>query len=100
MAQQQSRKIWRRPSKLERLEARITREQKRIIERAAGLRGTSVTDFVVGSAQQAATNTIREFELMSLHGEARDVFINALINPPAPKATARRAAKRYLRRIG
>ena len=100
MVQQQSRKVWRRPSKLERLEARITREQKRIIERAAGLRGTSVTDFVVVSAQQAATNTIKEYEMMSLQGEARDVFVNALLNPPAPTAAARRAAKRYLRRIG
>ncbi len=99
MAQQQSRKVWRRPTKLERLEARITREQKRIIERAAGLRGTSVTDFVVVSAQQAATNTIREYELMSLHGEAREVFVKALLNPPTPKATARRAAKRYLKHI-
>jgi uncharacterized protein (DUF1778 family) len=99
MTQQQSHKVWRRPSKLERLEARITREQKRIIERAAGLRGTSVTDFVVVSAQQAATNTIKEYEMMSLHGEARDVFVNALLNPPAPKVAARRAAKRYLRRI-
>jgi uncharacterized protein (DUF1778 family) len=97
--QQQSRKVWRRQSKLERLEARITREQKRIIERAAGLRGTSLTDFVVVSAQQAATNTIKEYEMMSLHGEARDVFVNALLNPPAPNVVAKRAAKRYLRRI-
>ncbi len=99
MTQRQSQRVLRRPSKLERLEARITREQKRIIERAAGLRGTSVTDFVVVSAQQAATNTIKEFEMMSIHGEARDLFVNALLNPPTPKATARRAAKRYLRRI-
>jgi len=97
--QQQSRKVWRRQSKLERLEARITREQKRIIERAAGLRGTSLTDFVVVSAQQAATNTIKEYEMMSLHGEARDAFVNALLNPPAPNAAAKRAAKRYLRHI-
>jgi len=99
MMQQQSRKVWRHQSKLERLEARITREQKRLIERAAGLRGTSLTDFVVVSAQQAATNTIKEYEMMSLHGEARDVFINTLLNPPAPNAAAKRAAKRYLRRI-
>ena len=44
--------------KQERLEARVTRQQKRLIERAAYLRGTSVTDFVVASAQQAATATI------------------------------------------
>ena len=99
MAQQESHKVWERPSKLERLEARITREQKRIIERAAGLRGTSVTDFVVFSAQQAATDTIKDYEMMSLHGEAHEVFVNALLNPPAPNATAKRAARQYRRRI-
>ncbi len=99
MQQQSRNKVWRRPSKLERLEARITREQKRIIERAAGLRGTSLTDFVVISAQQAAANTIKEYEMMSLHGEARDAFVNTLLNPPAPNAAARKAAKRYLRHI-
>ena len=50
--------------KQERLEARVTRQQKRLIERAAYLRGTSVTDFVVASAQQAATATIRDSEML------------------------------------
>ena len=97
MAQQQARKG---PSKLERLEARITREQKLIIARAAELRGTSVTEFVVVSAQQAASNTIKDYEMMSLHGEAREAFVNALLNPPAPNAAANRAAERYKQGFG
>lgn len=99
MAWQQVRKARKRPPKLERLEARITREQKRIIERAAGLRGTSVTDFVVVSAQQAAADTIKDHEMMPLRGEAREKFVNALLNPPAPNAAANRALGRYRRRI-
>lgn len=99
MSRQQARNARKRPSKLERLEARITREQKRIIERAARLRGTSVTDFVVVSAQQAATNTIKDHEMMSLRGAAREAFVNALLNPPAPNTAANRAAGRYRRRI-
>ena len=43
----------------ERLEVRTTSAQKRLIERAAGLRGTSVTDFVVSNIQAAAAETIR-----------------------------------------
>lgn len=99
MAQQQTRKARKGASKLERLEARVTRDQKRIIERAARLRGTSVTDFVVVSAQQAATDTIKDLEMMSLHGEAREAFINALRNPPVPNAAANKAAERYRQRI-
>ena len=86
--------------KQERLEARVTRQQKRLIERAAYLRGTSVTDFVVASAQQAATATIRDSETLSLRDEAREAFVNALLNPPAPNPAARAAARRYKDRRG
>lgn len=86
------------PAKQKRLEARITRDQKRLIERAAYLRGTSVTDFVLSSAQQAATATIKDFEMLSLRDEARQVFVNALLNPPLPNAAAQAAARRYKQR--
>ncbi len=86
--------------KQERLEARVTRQQKRLIERAAYLRGTSVTDFVVASAQQAATVTIRDSETLGLRDEAREAFVNALLNPPAPNPVARAAARRYKDRRG
>jgi uncharacterized protein (DUF1778 family) len=95
MVQQQTQRARKGPAKLERLEARITREQKRIIERAAGLRGTTVTEFVVVSAQQAAANAIKDFEMMSLHGEAREAFVQALLNPPTPNAPSKKAAERY-----
>jgi len=45
-----------RSRKQQRLEARFTPNQKRLIERAAALRGTTVTEFVVASAQQAAAD--------------------------------------------
>jgi len=85
----------RRSRKEERLEARLTPEQKNLIARAAALRGSSVTEFVVASAQQAASETIKDFELLTLHDSARDVFVRAILNPPAPNAAARSAARRY-----
>ena len=100
MSQQQTRRARKGPAKLERLEARVTREQKRIIERAAGLRGTSVTEFVVVSAQQAAANAIKDYEMMSLHGEACEAFVKAILNPLAPNVAAKKAARRYQQRSG
>lgn len=91
MAQAQVRRL----RKEERLEARVTPAQKQLIERAAALRGTSVTEFVVVSAQEAATSAIKDFEVLSLRNEAREVFINAILNPPAPNEAARIAAERY-----
>jgi uncharacterized protein (DUF1778 family) len=85
----------RRSRKEERLEARVTPAQKNLIARAAALRGSSVTEFVVASAQQAASETIKNFELLTLHDSARDAFVQALLNPPAPNAAARSAVRRY-----
>jgi uncharacterized protein (DUF1778 family) len=84
-----------RARKEERLQARVTPAQKDLIERAAEIRGTSVTDFIVASAQEAATSTIEKFEVLHLRDEAREVFINAILNPPAPNDAARAAAERY-----
>jgi uncharacterized protein (DUF1778 family) len=86
--------------KRERLEARITLDQKRLIAHAANLRGTSVTDFVVLSAQQAAKETINDFEVLRLRDDAREVFVNAILNPPAPNKAARMAAARYKEHMG
>jgi uncharacterized protein (DUF1778 family) len=82
--------------KMERLEARIAPQQKKLLERAANLRGTSLTNFVLASAQQAATATISEFETLTLHGEASRQFADLVLNPPKPNH-ALRAAKRHLK---
>lgn len=92
--------IEQRSRKKERLEARVTPAQKRLIERAAALRGTSVTEFVMASAQEAATTTIKDFEVLHLRDQAREVFINAVLNPPAPNDAARAAAERYRKHMG
>jgi uncharacterized protein (DUF1778 family) len=78
-----------------RTSARLTAEQKQLIERAAALRGTSVTEFVVVRAQAAARSAIKEFEVLRLRDEAREVFLNAALNPPTPNEAARSTAERY-----
>ena len=89
-----------RARKEQRLEARITPDQKRLIERAAELRGTTVTEFVVASAQQAAADTIKDFEVLTLRDQARKIFVNAILNPPPPNEAARAAARRYKAQMG
>lgn len=79
----------------ERLEVRITSAQKRLIERAAELRGTSVTDFVVSNIQVAAVETVKEFESLFLRDEAREIFVKALLNPPEPNEALKAATARH-----
>jgi uncharacterized protein (DUF1778 family) len=84
-----------REQRKERLEARLTTEQKRHIEQAAQIRGTSVSDFVILSADEAAIRTIREQEVLILNERARHVFAEALLNPPTPGRKLLAAARRY-----
>jgi uncharacterized protein (DUF1778 family) len=81
--------------KPERLEARVTREQKQLIERAAELEGRSITDFVVASAQSAARQVIQDHEILKLTARDREVFVQALLNPPKPTDKLRHAVRRY-----
>jgi uncharacterized protein (DUF1778 family) len=84
----------------ERLEARLTSEEKRLIETAATLRGMSVTDWLRTSVRDAATRIIREHESLTLAEKSRRVFVDALLNPPEPNEKAVAAAKRFRREVG
>lgn len=88
------------PKRAERLDARVTREEKELIEAAASLRGTSSSDFVRMALKEAALHTIREHESLTLAQSSRKVFVEALLTPPKPNARAIAAVKRFRREIG
>ena len=78
-----------------RLEARVTIEQKRLMERAAFLRGQNLTEFMVAVLSETAIQTIKERELLELTARDRQVFANALLNPPIPSDRAISDAQWY-----
>jgi uncharacterized protein (DUF1778 family) len=84
----------------ERLEARISREQKRLFQRAAELQGRTLTDFVVSSAHEAAVRTIGEMQIIRLSAEDSKAFADAVLNPREPIDTLRAAVRRYREIIG
>lgn len=86
--------------KAERIEARLNPEQKRRIEYAAHLRGTSISDFMVSSADDAAVRAIEQQEVWTLTDRDREVFVKALLHPPAPSPRMRAAMRRYRSRVG
>lgn len=85
--------------KLERIDARMTRDEKRTIETAARLKGTTVTEFVLSSAKEAAARAIRENEVLVLGEQDRKVFVEALLNPPKPTQYALEAVKNWRKRV-
>ena len=81
----------------ERLDARLTREEKELVETAATLRGTSSSDFVRMAIKEAALSIIRDYEQLTLAEKSRKIFVEMLLNPPAPNEKARAAARRFKR---
>jgi uncharacterized protein (DUF1778 family) len=78
-----------------RIEARVLPEQKSLFERAAALRGVSLKAFMVGAMHEAAVQTLEQHESINLTIEERKIFIDALLNPPAPNEALRSATRRY-----
>lgn len=87
------------PIAMERLEARVSRQQKKLFQRAAELRGVTLTDFLIGALQEAATKTIEDHNTIRLSVEEQKVFVEALMNPPAANQDLRRAAERYRKTV-
>lgn len=88
-----------RGAKSERLEARVTSQQKELLQRAAELQGLSLTDFLVMSAQNAAEATIREHSIIALTARDSRAFAEALLNPGQPNDRLRDAFARHNRQV-
>ncbi len=86
-------------TKTARLETRVTAEQKALFQRAADLTGRSLTDFILTSAQEVAARTVREHDVLTVSERDRELFLNALLQPPAPSQRLRQAARRYKRTL-
>lgn len=80
---------------LERFEARINSDKKIILKNAADLSGRTLTDFVIDSAYEAAKQVIQEHQQLHLSAKDRDIFIQALLNPPKPTDRLIKAVKKY-----
>ncbi len=84
----------------ERLEARISREQKELFQRAAEAQGRTLTDFVIASVHEAAVRAIGEAQAIRLTAEESRRFAEALLEPREPTDDLRAAARRYIEAVG
>jgi uncharacterized protein (DUF1778 family) len=84
----------------ERLEARISPDQKDLFLRAAELQGRTLTDFIIASVHEAAVRAIDEMRAIRLtEQESRD-FAEAVLNPREPIPKLKAAARRYIETVG
>ena len=74
-----------------RVQLRVRPEQKATLVRAAALRNTDLTDFIVQLAMREAKTVIEEAERIRLSERDSLQVLDLLENPPAPNAKLRAA---------
>ena len=80
-----------------RLEARLPANVHAMLKRAAQIQGRTLTDFVVGAAQEAALRTIEQTQIIQLSAQDQLRFAQALLDPPKPNAALMRASEHHRR---
>ncbi len=86
--------------KRERLEARITQEQKALFLRAAELSGRSLSDFVISAVQSAAEEAIARHHLITLSARDSLLFAEELFSQGEPNEHLRATARRHRALVG
>lgn len=83
------------PQKRERLEARVTAEQKSFFQHAAALEGLSLTDFMVNHLIDAAHEAVGKHAVLTLSTRDAARFIAELTDPAEPNERLLEAARRH-----
>ncbi|WP_430612094.1 DUF1778 domain-containing protein [Flavobacterium sp. JP2137] len=82
----------------DRIDVRISKEQKELIKFASELKGfKNLTEFVVFCISNEANRIILENNLILKSFEDKKVFIDALLNPPKPNSKLKNAQLNYLK---
>ena len=86
-------------SRTQRIEARIPPKALALIKRAAEARGTSLSDFVVGAARDAAARELQEQNILRLSAQEQRRFVALLLDAPKPNKALKRAAAAHAKLI-
>ncbi len=78
-----------------RLEARIPTHIFDQMQRAARLRGMTLTAYLIATAGEDARRVIEDADIMRLTREDQVRFAQALLDPPPPNEKLLRAARRH-----
>ena len=73
-----------RTEKIDRIDLRITKDQKEVLARAAGLSGLSLSSFLVTKALDEARKIVSRSDSIVLTDRDRDLFFSLLKRPPKP----------------
>lgn len=85
--------------KQDRINLRLEKKVKAILERAAGFEGKNVSSFIINSALEQAEKTIQEHETMTLTSEYSKTFLEALSAPVSFNPELKKAMLEHEERV-
>ena len=71
-------------AKSSRIEIRTNPEIKQIIEKAAGIKGETISAYILAKSLSSARKDIEQMESIIVGNKDRNMFYSLLTNPPAP----------------
>lgn len=84
-----------------RIDIRISKDQKEIIQYASRLLGfKSVSEYIISYISKNSKEIVYENSQILKSLEDKQIFVEALINPPAPNAELKKAQLNYKKFIG
>lgn len=87
-------------AKNNRIDLRVTLEQKAVLERAAALKGVSLSAYTLFHLLPAAKQEVDSHEKLVLSDRDRDLFMSVMDNPPELKGKLKGAIKKYREKYG
>lgn len=80
--------------KKQRIDLRLSPEDKSLIENAASLSNLTISQFMLASASERAAEVIEQHQRIVLNEASWKQVMDAISNPPAPNEKLKRAARR------
>lgn len=82
-------------SKTNRIDLRVSREQKEILETAASIKGVSLSAYLLANCLQIAKADLAQHQKLVLSERDRDLFLSLIANPPKPNPSLVEAMQEF-----
>jgi uncharacterized protein (DUF1778 family) len=82
-------------SKVNRIDLRVSSSQKALLEKAAAIKGLSLSAYLLSHGLEAAQADITAYQKLVLSDRDRDLFLALLENPPQPNQKLTQAMQKF-----
>lgn len=82
-------------SKEKRIDLRVTSEQKELLEKAAELKGMSLSAYLLSHGLTVAQAELEAYQKLVLSDRDRDRFLELLASPPKPLPALKKAMRKF-----